>query len=366
MSESMEGAMSGEHPDEGTIHAWLDDALDAAESARVAQHVAVCARCAAATAEARGLIAGASRVVRSLDTDVDASAAAPAHGAPLVFVAPAAAAPARQTRWRVTPGRAAIAAVLLAAALLTLKHDRVAQDSALLRSPDSVRTTYAAASPAASAAARDPLLDSALRRNVEQALPPRRLERAPGPDLPVAPAAPASALSVDSSASLRVAEGRAADRAMRDTSAVAADHAALAQVPAAVAAPAAAQMATMGAERMTMTRRRSRPTEAMPVAKSVPAEAGGASAGSLNSMAAPHSACYRIEGATPGTAWGGATLPLVVRLTGSDGTWRTLSTPSIYGRWSRIAGDSVQLELNDGTVVVGRTGGVTAKAATCE
>ena len=57
----------GEHPDEGTIHAWLDGALDAASAERVAAHVRGCAACSALAAEARGLIAGASRVVAALD-----------------------------------------------------------------------------------------------------------------------------------------------------------------------------------------------------------------------------------------------------------------------------------------------------------
>ena len=56
-----------QHPDEGTIHAWLDDALPPAEAASVAAHVDACEQCAAAVAEARGLIAGASRIVSSLD-----------------------------------------------------------------------------------------------------------------------------------------------------------------------------------------------------------------------------------------------------------------------------------------------------------
>ena len=57
-----------QHLDEGTIHAWLDGALDAEESARVEQHAAECATCAAAVAEARGLIAGASRLLSALDS----------------------------------------------------------------------------------------------------------------------------------------------------------------------------------------------------------------------------------------------------------------------------------------------------------
>src|SRR3954467_12781811 len=55
------------HLDEATIHAWLDDALDAAQARDAEVHVAACATCAASVAEARGLIAGASRVLTALD-----------------------------------------------------------------------------------------------------------------------------------------------------------------------------------------------------------------------------------------------------------------------------------------------------------
>ena len=56
------------HPDEGTIHAWLDGALPAGEAAQLEAHVAGCAECAAAVAEARGLIAASSRILSALDT----------------------------------------------------------------------------------------------------------------------------------------------------------------------------------------------------------------------------------------------------------------------------------------------------------
>ena len=56
-----------QHLEEGTIHAWLDGALPAEESAGVERHVAVCTECASLVAEARGMIAGASRIVSSLD-----------------------------------------------------------------------------------------------------------------------------------------------------------------------------------------------------------------------------------------------------------------------------------------------------------
>lgn len=56
-----------EHIDEGTIHAWLDGVLSADEGARLEGHVASCAACAAAVAEARGLIAASSRILSALD-----------------------------------------------------------------------------------------------------------------------------------------------------------------------------------------------------------------------------------------------------------------------------------------------------------
>ena len=55
------------HPDEGTIHAWLDGALDDADTAWIAAHTRECPACGALVAEARGLVAGASRVLGALD-----------------------------------------------------------------------------------------------------------------------------------------------------------------------------------------------------------------------------------------------------------------------------------------------------------
>ncbi len=55
------------HLEEGTIHAWLDGALGADEAAAVERHFADCEDCAARVAEARGLVAGASRILSALD-----------------------------------------------------------------------------------------------------------------------------------------------------------------------------------------------------------------------------------------------------------------------------------------------------------
>ncbi len=55
------------HPDEGTIHAWLDDALSADESRAFEHHVNSCEQCATAVAEARGLLAASTRILSALD-----------------------------------------------------------------------------------------------------------------------------------------------------------------------------------------------------------------------------------------------------------------------------------------------------------
>ena len=55
------------HPDEGTIHAWLDDQLPPEERAKLEQHFDQCEQCAVLVVDARGLVAGASRIVGTLD-----------------------------------------------------------------------------------------------------------------------------------------------------------------------------------------------------------------------------------------------------------------------------------------------------------
>jgi len=56
-----------QHPDEGTIHSWLDGALSADEAARIEAHAKECPECAVAVAEARGFIAASSRILTALD-----------------------------------------------------------------------------------------------------------------------------------------------------------------------------------------------------------------------------------------------------------------------------------------------------------
>lgn len=143
-----------EHVDEGTIHAWLDGALAADEGARIAAHIAGCASCAAAVAEARGLIAASSRILSALDDvtggviprrGVDAAAPAasvgPAHASP-VAGAPVAGAPARgaspaggarppaRRPWYRRPQYAAAAGIAFVALTTTVLLQRVGVPSA--------------------------------------------------------------------------------------------------------------------------------------------------------------------------------------------------------------------------------------------
>ena len=136
------------HIDEGTIHAWLDGALDAERARAVEEHVRQCARCGEAVAEARGLVAASSRILGALD-DVPAG------------VIPRQAPVKKHKRiWRAAPWVTGIAAVLMAAVVL-----RVGDEPARFEQP----TT--AVSPTSTA----PAVDSAAERpqaNQVAAAPP--------------------------------------------------------------------------------------------------------------------------------------------------------------------------------------------------
>jgi hypothetical protein len=104
------------HPDEGTIHAWLDGALPDADATAVEAHVSECASCREAVAEARGLIAAASRVVSALDV---------VPGGVLPETRPTATpAPARRARWAGWPLRAAAAVLLVAGGTAVVLRER--------------------------------------------------------------------------------------------------------------------------------------------------------------------------------------------------------------------------------------------------
>ncbi|HEY4129925.1 MAG TPA: zf-HC2 domain-containing protein [Gemmatimonadaceae bacterium] len=135
-----------QHLDEGTIHAWLDGALSTEEAARVEAHVAMCDECSALVAEARGLIAGASRIVSSLDI-VRGDVIPKSKPAPRAL----------WNRLHLSPSRAALAATLLIAvsSLLVIRHAPTNAQKATLAEAASAGAS-AGASPIAPSAAPAP------------------------------------------------------------------------------------------------------------------------------------------------------------------------------------------------------------------
>jgi Putative zinc-finger len=114
-----------QHLDEGTIHAWLDGALSAEDSARTEAHVATCATCAEAVAEARGLIAASSRILTALDNVPNVRGARGAKGAK------GAGRPFLVT-WLVRERIAAVAALIVAAGALAVVMSPDGREVALL------------------------------------------------------------------------------------------------------------------------------------------------------------------------------------------------------------------------------------------
>ncbi len=169
-----------QHPDEGTIHAWLDGALDADDGRQLEEHAATCAECTAAIAAARALIAGASRVVSQLDGQ---------RGRVMPVVTPAVA--HRGSLWRLarlTPLRAALAASLMigTATVVAVRHavpTRVIRDSALTITLAESKTTRAAT----------PAVGSAVTPAVT---PPQTVATQAAP-MPAAPKSAAAAVAAD-------------------------------------------------------------------------------------------------------------------------------------------------------------------------
>ncbi len=116
------------HVDEGTIHAWLDGELPAEEGAALESHVATCTSCAAAVAEARGLMAASSRILGALDE-------VPAEVIPRVAKAPVDAPRRAARRWWQRPQFAAAAGLVVMAVWSTVVYRGVGGSSALEQAP---------------------------------------------------------------------------------------------------------------------------------------------------------------------------------------------------------------------------------------
>lgn len=196
-----------QHPDEGTIHAWIDGELSQDEATTLEAHLAECTECSASVAEARGLVAASSRIVSALDI-------VPGGVIP--------AAPARRKPWYASAQfRAAAAIAIVAGASTLVMRDRTdaTMDSVLkVTAPAEVPApvpvepqTNAEAdkaivqreTPAASSAAADAPSDVVqdLRKEKAEAAPRQRLERqsvaaSPPPPPPVA-APPVARIAAD-------------------------------------------------------------------------------------------------------------------------------------------------------------------------
>ena len=105
-----------QHPEEGTLHAYIDGELPRVEAEALETHVATCASCSAALAEARGLVAAASRTIVALD-------AAPSSARTMAARGSAAATHRSDVRppiFRVTYARAAALLLVVGGAALVI------------------------------------------------------------------------------------------------------------------------------------------------------------------------------------------------------------------------------------------------------
>ncbi|HEX9484606.1 MAG TPA: hypothetical protein VF929_08490 [Gemmatimonadaceae bacterium] len=171
------------HPDQGTIHAWLEGSLDSAAATRTEAHAAECALCSARVAEARGLIAGASRVAGLLDEVPP----------PIVRPTPAAS-PSTWRTFRVTPARAVLTAALVVTigVVLTRRHGAVER----IPAPDAMAPAAERPIPPMS----DSLLRSAIAARLRQEQPPRVVE-------PVRGLSPLTCMQVEASSGFRARLG---------------------------------------------------------------------------------------------------------------------------------------------------------------
>jgi hypothetical protein len=203
-----------QHPDEGTIHAWLDGALSAEEATAVEAHVKECVQCQASVGEARGFIAASSRILTALDN------------------VPRGVVPAAQPKRRIAPWVWRVAATVLVVAagtLVVVRRTGVNQAlpanttfQVVQRVNDSSRSSESAASTIAASPA-SPMV-APLNQGTE---PPKVSPRAASPIVRNRPADAAAASSV-----LR------ADREQNQKTSIAAGSASVAERSAVAAAPA--------------------------------------------------------------------------------------------------------------------------------
>lgn len=102
-----------QHPDEGTIHAWLDGALPGEQARELERHLSGCAACQAQVAAARGITAAASRILAALDE-------VPADVVPRAGVSPAR---PRRAWWKRPVVRIAATVLIVATGTVMVTRD---------------------------------------------------------------------------------------------------------------------------------------------------------------------------------------------------------------------------------------------------
>ena len=173
-----------QHPDEGTIHAWIDGELSQDDATALEAHLGDCTECSAKVAEARGLVAASSRIVSALDI-------VPGGVIPAV--------PARRRPWYAsTQLRAAAAiAIVASASMLVMRDSKEATMDSVLSVTAPAPTTAEAdravtQSEAPAAGTANAPADAGTDLRKEKSTAPRRekLERQSAvsePPLPVSP-----------------------------------------------------------------------------------------------------------------------------------------------------------------------------------
>lgn len=339
------------HLDEGTIHAWLDGALEATRAREVDAHVAGCSSCSAAVAEARGLIAGASRILTGLD-DVPSG------------VVPKTTVTAPRASWR--GGRGAqwvtgiAAALMLAIGVTTWNREAVVRQlpesgtlpkpSALPSLPTGVSADVASPAVPAPASVAAPVREVPARQMEtlrRQSAAPRPVASPPAARLPQGRA---EGTWANAERGCYVVDVRGSALQVRDVVLTAETAAGRAAAPAAVTA------AENAAVRETATA--VAPTAVGAAAAAAAPAAGRASereAARTAEIAAETTAFAPSEASRTGIR-GVTRLDAVARRGGFIA--RNAVTGEVIGEWSVVSGDSVRLDLGGGTIVtLPRTGG---------
>ncbi|HET9004530.1 MAG TPA: zf-HC2 domain-containing protein [Gemmatimonadaceae bacterium] len=392
-----------QHPDEGTIHAWLDGALGAEDARAFEAHVAECAQCAAAVTEARGLLAASSRILSALDSvPGGVLPTAEPEGARDERITPI----GRSSLWR-SPGLRAAAAIVLVGSVSWLATRSVGKQAEVtVASPSEVSsaTSYDTASPSSARVQADSVALAGERAappnapSTAQAAPRREARvdaqrsmasgATASADEPVAPRAPAPQV-VAAPQVIPYAMPRLAESPNAGAIAGAGGRATMTAGSAAPAAQATPPVADASAELREERRAADAGLRVRGAAKasprmkaSAPAAARGAlmrtdESRALDAEVQRLAGCYYIENAASQSSVAAirsaaGLVPAQVELlpdtdASAGGSWRFLRPApgappfqlSARASWLVLSADSVKLELGEGTQSVTARIGVT-------